>query len=185
MDERLLKDYLNCKDPTSYHMTLMYPDYLSKSDVLACIDRLEKKFCLQDWYHVCLYVMKPEWLCNYKGKVEQRSVIQKLFKSVQVFQVVEKAFKQDWYGIPVCTHQLWYLLCTLVVFKKLEVQSMLFPMLEDCTRPYINVYGPLLEGSDWLLDELQEEEGLVYDYLCDLRELSRRDLLDFANMQID
>ena len=129
--------------------------------------------------------MKPEWLCNYKGKVEQRAVIKKLFKSVLVFQVVEKTFKQEWYSLPLCTHQLWYLFCTLVVFKKLEVQSMLFTMLKDCTRPFINVYGPLLKGSDWLIDELQEEEGLVYDFLCELRELDRRNLLDFADMKIE
>lgn len=179
MRKSIFKDYLAYKGGT-----LLYPDHLSFLEIQKCITRLETEFRLDDWYHVCLYVIKPEWLCTHNGKLQQSKVMDKLRSNTLVLQRIEGNFVMDWTYIPHSTLTLWFLLSTLVVYKKLGVSSVMFTMLDQCTKSYINVYGPLLEGSEWLIDELQEESGEVYDYLCKLQELGRRDLLDILNVEM-
>ena len=137
-----------------------------------------------NWYFICLYVVKPEWLTNSKSKPAKRRFFNHLKNNVQLLDMVEQKFIQDWFTISQTTKGLWYLLITLVVFQKIgRVNSPLFNMLFAGTIPVFNPYIPLLKGGDWLIDEFQideddnEDPGL-YAFLLRLKSLANRSFLD-------
>lgn len=190
--ERLLHDYLQNIEKGE-HRTLMYDTGFSAKEILGCMSDLTLDLDIGNnsvsWFFVCLAVIKPEWLHNYKDKQAQKRIIRNLAKNKELLNKVDKFFVAGWLHLPMTTVTLWWLLATMVTFQKIgHTESPLFDLLDRDTAPYVNVYGPLLKGATWLIDELQIDEddtSDLYIFLNKLSTLSNRSLVDFANMKIE
>ena len=167
-----------CRLPT----TLLYP-HVTRTDIEAYIETIEREYLtpldLQTWQHMKLFLLEPEWLqSSEQRKLRLRFYAQ--FSSNQQFvhNIIEQYShlslfsenieKQESLFFTVCgllqiaeqTKQLHH---TIVQFKNTLIQ-------EIKSKP--TDWTAFIKGADWLFEELQQESGLLINFLQQVSMLS-------------
>lgn len=159
--------------------TIRYPDP-STTDVASIIDTIQRNtFDAIDqiaWQHIRLILLEPSWLQS-PQRVKSRQLIHATLKGNPTFirsVLAHYEFVSLFQQTPF--HQESLLLTatalqTLMGQINPEINASILEWSKSIIRQVIqspNEWKLFIEGADWLMDELQLEEGLLYDFLHDI-----------------
>ena len=160
-----------CRLPT----TLLYPQ-VTRTDIEAYLETIARDYItpldLQTWQHIQLFLLEPEWLQSSSRRKLRIRFYEQLQSNQQfVHNIIEQygnlslfcenTEKQEALFFTVCgllqiAEQSKQLQHTILQFKNSLLQ-------EIKTTP--TDWSAFIKGTDWLLEELQQDSGILINFL--------------------
>ena len=159
--------------------TLRYPTP-SDSDVESIIDTIQRDtFIAIDqiaWQHIRLLLLEPHWLQTPAKRTQIQSIASAIFTHPNFVQRILAHYK----FVSIYKQTPFHQECLLLTASALQqlisnmgsdIDDSIFnwsKSIIDCVVQSPNEWSLLINGADWLIDELQLEVGFLFDFLHDL-----------------
>jgi hypothetical protein len=164
------KDYLS-RLPT----TLLYPK-LTKAGVDAYIETIERAYItpldLQTWQQLQLFLLEPEWLQSSSHR-KLRSIVYERLKKNTCFikNIIEQYSEISSFGDSCQKQEALLFTVASVINISENIPSMCNEILQykngvlQTIKENPDIWSKFIQGSDWLIEELQAESGILFNFL--------------------
>ena len=158
--------------------TLYYPAATSQHLVIF-LETLQRKHItpidIQTWQTLQLFLMEPSWLQDKKRKALRLNIFEHLEKHPAFIANLLQQYNNIhlFSGSVSKQESLLFTSCALIriasnVSRQQHSIVRYKNRLLDCIQQNPNSWNPLIKGADWLIDELQEDSGSLFEFLNQL-----------------
>ena len=129
---------------------------------------------IQTWQTLQLFLVEPSWLQDKKRKAIQLSVLEHIEKHPTfVANILQQYHNISIFSDTISKQEsLFFTLCALIrIATNTSGQHSIVQYKNrflDCIQQSPNKWTPLIKGADWLINELQEDSGPLFEFLNQL-----------------